>query len=186
MISRIMKFLRALWGTSGEPSIGVAIPLGTGYRKPMVENELILKRHTYTDNSTIGDLVDSDHIAQICYTLEDTIRRKKEPGITAIPAGRYEIQMREFKGTGKMYPYLMDVPFYSGIFIHGGNTPQDTEGCVLVGMRTGVDCLYDSQKALNNFVIPRITELLKLGRLCIRIQGGYMADEWQRRNPGIP
>lgn len=159
----------------------VSVPLPAFNKEPR-EFELLVKRHTYTDKSTIGDLMDADHITHLCVTLEDTVRKKKTPGLTAIPSGRFEIKMLEFRHSGKFYPHLIDVPFFEGIFIHAGNFAEDSSGCILVGMREGVDRIYDSQRALNTVIIPRVQELLKRGRLWISISGGYPKDEWETHN----
>jgi hypothetical protein len=176
-------FVRLNPNTSSEPRVSLTVPIPWTFAgrntKRMSENQLILKRHTYTDKSTIGDLLDTNGESMICYTLEDTVRRHKEAGITAIPAGRYEIIMQEFGSTGREYPYLLNVPFYTGIFIHGGNTAEDSQGCILVGLEQAKDRILDSQRALNNFVIPRVRELLKEGRLYLTIVGGYKAEDWE-------
>lgn len=182
---RFLLWLKnVLRGTTAEPSIGVTIRLPTFHKekKMSADRELTLKRHTYTDKSTIGDFIDTDRVTLLCYTLEDTIRRKKFYGLTAIPSGRYQIVMKEFRDTGKLYPHLLNVPFYTGIFIHGGNFPEDSLGCPLVGMRTGPDRLFDSQKALNERVIPRINQLLKEGDVYLVVQGGYPSEEWEAHN----
>jgi len=143
------------------------------------ESTLILDRKIFTDKSTIGDLIDSDRITKLCFTLEDTCRKHKIAGETAIPSGRYKIDMVEFGTTGKFYPMLHGVPFFTEIFMHGGNIPKDTRGCPLVGMRHGEDILYDSQKALNEVVIPRVKELLAKGDVYLYVMGGYTKEEWE-------
>ncbi|MBP3510605.1 MAG: hypothetical protein J6K19_00995 [Prevotella sp.] len=109
----------------------------------------IAKRPAYT----IGRLyIDGEYF---CDTLEDTDRglrqgqsvdallRMKIKGSTAIPAGRYKItlsvvsprfgQRAQYKRIGGRLPRLLDVPAFDGVLIHIGNTPEDTEGCILVG-----------------------------------------------------
>jgi hypothetical protein len=74
-----------------------------------------------------------------CYTLEDLVRDLgpkgdgKIPHETAIPAGTYKVTLEWSNKFKKVMPYLHNVPFFTGILIHAGNTDQDTWGCVLVG-----------------------------------------------------
>lgn len=76
-----------------------------------------------------------------CHTLEDVCREKlgcpvgewKVPGKTAIPHGTYEITLEESPRFGPQTITVNDVPGFSKIRIHAGNTADDTEGCILVG-----------------------------------------------------
>lgn len=97
--------------------------------------ELKLKRKALKPEYTIGDLFINGEF--FCNTLEDTYRdlskEKKIPGKTAIPYGKYEVILNYSPRFKKELPRLLNVPFFDGILIHGGNTPEDTEGCILVG-----------------------------------------------------
>ena len=113
--------------------------------------EFTLARVNLTSKNTIGVLRNEN--ALICYTLEDKVRPPGEKVFaeTAIPAGRYQVRMTYSTRFKKIMPLLMDVPGFSGIRIHGGNTEADTEGCILVGMRKDLDraVLYDCKPALD-------------------------------------
>lgn len=110
--------------------------------------KLELKRRVLTSKSTIGDLYVNG--ARECFTLEDPVRAPgvKVPGQTAIPAGTYEVVYTKSPRYGRPMLRLLEVPMFSGILIHAGNTPIDTLGCVLVGRTEGVDTIYESRAAL--------------------------------------
>lgn len=70
------------------------------------------------------------------WTLEDQLRPPSAPkvaGATAIPAGSYRVKKTWSNRFGKLMWQICDVPGFAGVRIHVGNTPADTEGCVLVG-----------------------------------------------------
>lgn len=93
--------------------------------------ELLLIRRGFTPTSTEGELfIDGAHE---CYTLEDAVRPKKVAGHTAIPAGRYRVVVTVSARFGRPLPLLVNVPEFSGVRIHRGNSSKDTEGCILVG-----------------------------------------------------
>ena len=79
-----------------------------------------------------GELyVDGSHFA---YTCEDAERLgPKVPGQTAIPAGRYKLTLENSPKYGPGTPTINDVPGFTHIRIHAGNSEADTEGCLLVG-----------------------------------------------------
>lgn len=115
--------------------------------------KLKLVRDTFTDQSTEGILyVDG---LKHCYTLEDVVRALgvKVPGSTAIPYGTYGILLAPFRGdVTKMYPHLQNVPMFSGVCIHGGNTAADTIGCILVGRNRSVNAIGDCRSALDTLI----------------------------------
>ena len=115
--------------------------------------ELLLKRIYKGDLYTIGKLY-IDGVYQ-CDTLEDVdrnlnqemsledINKIKVYGKTAIPYGKYKVTLKQqsarFSKSNKYeqckgyLPRLIDVPAFSGILIHIGNTAEDSNGCILVG-----------------------------------------------------
>lgn len=110
--------------------------------------ELKLERYSDNANSTLGLLFIDGKFE--CYTLEDEYRpiEKKVYSETRIPAGQYSITLATV-GTlcerykNSQYPaikesyrgilLLKNVPSFTGICIHAGNTEKDTAGCILVG-----------------------------------------------------
>jgi len=93
--------------------------------------------------ATIGKLyVDG---AFKCHTLEDEIREIagqpvqdwKIKGITAIPAGCYQVILETSPRFGPETLSIKDVPGFSYIRMHAGNTSDDTEGCILLGLQAG-------------------------------------------------
>lgn len=99
----------------------------------MADTTLHLLRTQALEHATLGQLFLDG--AFKWYTLEDRLRegQPKVPGETCIPAGRYEIVITKSQRFGRMLPLLLNVPGFTGIRIHPGNTDADTAGCVLVG-----------------------------------------------------
>lgn len=128
---------------------------------------LTIERRWKKQGYTIGILYVNGN--RFCETLEDTVRvGEKIPGATAIPAGRYQIDMNtvspKFRERvwARVYdgvvPRLQAVPGFEGILIHPGNTPADTSGCILVGDNTEVGHVWNSQaryyQLMDNHLIP--------------------------------
>ena len=105
--------------------------------------KLLLKRIFLGKDYTIGKLYING--VYFCDTLEDKNRDHNKDGIlsgpgeqkvygeTAIPYGEYEIIVDYSPTFKRRLPRLLDVPHFSGILIHRGNTAKDTAGCILVG-----------------------------------------------------
>ena len=51
----------------------------------------------------------------------------------AIPEGRYPVVITYSKKFNQWLPLLIGVPLFSGIRIHAGNYPFETQGCLLPG-----------------------------------------------------
>lgn len=108
---------------------------------------LTLRREDLSATRTIGRLYVEDAFA--CFTLEDPVRDgPKVMHETAIPVGRYRVTITKSRRFGVMLPLLLDVPEFTGIRIHAGNTAEDTSGCVLVGLSRSHDSILSSRLAL--------------------------------------
>ena len=116
--------------------------------------ELKLNRIFLGSSATIGELyVDGEHIAD---TLEDRVRPEGEKvyGKTAIPEGTYEVKLTYSPRFKKILPEILNVPNFSGIRIHCGNSSADSSGCVLVGTWDGEkeDWVGNSRIAFNELM----------------------------------
>lgn len=102
-------------------------------------------------NYTIGELsVNNDYV---CDTLEDKVRvdGEKVYAETAIPTGTYTLVLSYSNRFKKVMPEILNVPNFSGIRIHCGNSSKDTEGCLLVGKWDGKteNWISDSKNSYN-------------------------------------
>jgi hypothetical protein len=114
---------------------------------------LKLRRTTFSGRSTIGELsVDG---AFECFTLEDMVRPVKVPGTTAISEGVYVVSVSFSDRFKRLLPEVHDVPNFTGVRIHPGNTDADTEGCILVGQTEDTDFIGNSRAAFNK-LFPKI------------------------------
>ena len=68
----------------------------------------------------------------IAVTLEDVLRDTKVQGETAIKSGKYDVIVNHSPRFNQIMPLLLDVPQFTGVRIHKGNTPRDTDGCIIV------------------------------------------------------
>jgi GH24 family phage-related lysozyme (muramidase) len=119
----------------------------TAMPSPSEALALKLTRNTFTETSTLGELSLNGKFE--CYILEDKVRPEKIPGLTAIPAGTYEVQITHSPKYRRDLPLLLSVPNFSGIRIHPGNTARDTEGCLLPGRSKAVDFVGESRAAFD-------------------------------------
>lgn len=116
--------------------------------------ELTLNRIFLGSSATIGELyVDGEHIAD---TLEDRVRPEGEKiyGKTAIPEGTYEMVLSYSPRFKKILPEILNVPNFTGIRIHCGNSSANSSGCILVGTWDGEkeDWVSDSKVAFNKLM----------------------------------
>lgn len=129
--------------------------------------EILVYRKWKKPDYTVGRM--SIDGTLICNTMEDVdrglddgmqdwmIRNKKIPNVTAIPTGRYKIDMDTVSPKFSKYPFYMDVckgklprlknvKGFDGILLHCGVDHSNSAGCILVGMNTQVGKLTDSKE----------------------------------------
>ena len=100
---------------------------------------LTLTRDVPTDHYTLGVLM-VNGITRF-YTCE-------LPEGNCIPTGTYNVTITFSNRFQRDMPLIENVPGFTGIRIHGGNTAADTEGCVLVGTTRTKDGIMNCAPAL--------------------------------------
>lgn len=125
--------------------------------------ELKVIRKEFSSTTSIGELYINDVF--FCYTLEDTdrnlyntmgskeIEKLKIYGQTAIPYGKYEVIISYSNKFKCLMPLVNNVPGYLGIRIHKGNTAEHTHGCLLVGMKKGIDKITNSTEGYDRLYV---------------------------------
>ena len=125
--------------------------------------KLKLERKYFKDTYTIGNLyVNGSFFSN---TLEDKNRDVNKNGKfdngevkvyseACIPFGTYEIKIIFSPKFKRELPWLQNVPSFTGILIHRGNTAKDSAGCILVGENKAVG------KVLNSTIYEK--ELVKM------------------------
>ena len=104
--------------------------------------KLQVVRHQFGKDATNGMLF-IDGIFE-CYTLEDQYQAVKVMHETCIPEGTYDIEFRKTGGFHAKYTeryknahygmlHVQNVPNFTYILIHTGNTDEHTSGCLIVG-----------------------------------------------------
>lgn len=110
--------------------------------------EIVVERYISNNDTTLSRIAIDGEFC--CYGLEDAYHPTKIKGHTRIPAGRYAVVTRKEGRHHELYSrifadihrgalHIKDVPGFQWIMIHVGNTNEDTEGCLLVGMEAIVE-----------------------------------------------
>jgi len=115
---------------------------------------LELIRRKLTEKTTQGVLYSDQKF--LCWTLEDKWRdllvEPKIPGETCIPEGHYRVVLDRSDRFRRIMPYIIDVPHFTGILLHPGNTHADTKGCILVGLSRSEDYIGLSRIAFSRLM----------------------------------
>jgi hypothetical protein len=136
---------------------------------------LTMYREDSVDGATLSKLYHGGDY--ICDILEDVVREEKGipvavwkvHGKTAIPAGTYEITLENSARFGPNTMTLKDVEGFEYIRIHGGNTAENTEGCLLTGSRNSSNTVAKSQIALANLKQLVVNAMVRDERVWIEI-----------------
>lgn len=129
--------------------------------------EITVTRAASFQGATLGRLQCGDIQ---CWTLEDQVREVtgqpvqswKIQNVTAIPRGRYQVTITHSLHFGCDLPLLSNVPGFTAVRIHWGNKAADTDGCILVGLTSQGNLIYESRKAFEQ-LFPKIKAAIAAG-----------------------
>lgn len=146
--------------------------------------KMLLKRVRQGKNSTLSELYIEDSFQ--CYVLETSIREQKIKGQTCIPAGIYRLGINYWGGMNTTYKRrfpdlhqgmieIKNIPDFSMVYIHVGNTYTDTAGCPLVGTyfhKNKQRDEYEVYKSVEAYreLYNKIIEKVKTGEVTLHIE----------------
>ena len=117
--------------------------------------KIVVNRTNYYKDTTTGEMdIDDDFFA---YTLEDCARPEgvKVNKHTCIPTGIYNIEVTYSNRFKRDMVLISNTPDkavendgvrFTGVRVHGGNTHENTEGCILVAANVNEDTIYGSME----------------------------------------
>lgn len=134
--------------------------------------DILVKRDIFNENETLGEVFVNGK--WVCFSLEDAYREDdsksvedwKIKGKTAIPKGTYNVIIDYSNKFAKYLCLIENVPCYSGVRIHAGNTHMDTDGCILLGMQRTKNAVQHSKDAVATFQ-PMVAAALGRGEECL-------------------
>lgn len=154
----------------------------------------ILQRYSDDGDSTLGLLFKEISVAGnrklhfFCFAIEDEYREKKVAKETRIPAGLYELRIRKEdtpltlrhrKSYNRGVPWfeyhieITGIPGFKYVYVHAGNTDEDTDGCLLLGYGAfkinGVQSISNSRLAVKDWYVEVYDHLKQGGQAFIEI-----------------
>jgi hypothetical protein len=134
---------------------------------------ITVARTFFTDRSTCGELYLDQPLTVplFCYSLEPP-KQPDDRGIKCIPQGTYKVIIAPSERFQRDMPRLLGVPGWPNddVLIHYGNYPDDTEGCILVGLTHEPDFIGASRSAFD-LLYQRILPAATAGDLTISVIG---------------
>lgn len=125
--------------------------------------QITVLRDTFTSQSVTSEVMLDGK--PFCFGLEPPNRANKP---CCIPAETYEVQLLWSNRFQMTTPHIMNVPNFTEVEIHPGNSPADTEACLLVGSERAPDWVSNSRVTFS-----RLMELLKVAdKIQIQYFGG--------------
>lgn len=124
------------------------------------------ERRFFAPTYTIGRMTIRNIFS--CDTLEDPVRdlnkdgdlddpgEGKIPGKTAIPYGRYKVEIRYSPKFKRKIPWILDVKNFTDIRIHALTWATQTDGCIGVGenkVKGGLIHSKDTERKLTAFLL---------------------------------
>jgi hypothetical protein len=96
-----------------------------------------------------------------------------EPGTDAngpaIDPGVYPLDLSWSAKFARNMPHVLDVPGRDDLLIHAGDSGDDAEGCIILGLRQTDDTVLESRDALHGFVVS-LTNALAQGRAWLHVE----------------